>query len=238
MLVAQLGARTVEPPSGVSLLVRAQQMERFELLADIWVPWQAWFAELEETHTSLGVLSFFRSPRAHRSWVTSSGAVLDAASLRLAAVDLGFEPQAGLCVRSGFVALRAVAEYFDIDFDPDPAPTDPISITRDEFDERVPRARRRRHPGARRSRPGVARLRGLARELRRAAARARRTGDGAVRAVVVGPIDACAPARDAAQRIQVSRSLGSWPTRMNHSVPKKSAKTSSGMARKNDSALI
>jgi hypothetical protein len=135
VLVAQLGTRTLEPPSGVSLLVRAQQMERFGLLDDIWVPWQAWFAELEETHTSLGVLSFFRSPRAHRSWVTSSGAVLDAASLRLAAVDLGFEPQAGLCVRAGFVALRAVAEYFAIDFDPDPAPTDPISITRDEFDD-------------------------------------------------------------------------------------------------------
>lgn len=135
VLVAQLGARTVEPPSGVSLLVRAKQMERFELLEDIWAPWQLWFAEIEETHTSLGVLSFFRSPRAHRSWITSSGAVLDAASLRLAAVDLGFDPQAGLCVRSGFVALRAVAEYFNIPFDPDPAPTDPISVTRDEFDE-------------------------------------------------------------------------------------------------------
>jgi hypothetical protein len=135
VLVAQLAARSQEPPSGVSILVRAQAMERFELLDDLWGPWQLWFAELEETHTSLGVLSFFRSPRAHRSWVTSAGAVLDAASLRLAAVDHSFDPQAGLCVRSGFVALRAVAEYFDVPFDPEPAPTDPISVTRGEFDE-------------------------------------------------------------------------------------------------------
>ena len=135
VLVAQLAARSTEPPSGVSVLVRAQEMERFELLADLWVPWQAWFAELEETHTSLGVLSFFRSPRAHRSWVTSCGAVLDAASLRLAAVDLPFDPQAGLCVRAGFVALDAVAEYFNLAHDPAPAPTDPISISRDEFEE-------------------------------------------------------------------------------------------------------
>ncbi len=55
--------------------------------------------------------------------------------LRLAAVDLPFDPQAGLCVRAGFVALDAVAEYFHLPFDPAPRPTDPISIGRDEFDD-------------------------------------------------------------------------------------------------------
>jgi hypothetical protein len=132
-LVAQLAFRAVEPPSGVAILVRAQEMERFHLLDDVWVPWQQWFAEVEETHTSLGVLSFFRSPRAHRSWVTASGAVLDAASLRLAAVDLPFDPQAGMCVRGGFLSLRAVASYYGLPVDDDPAPTDPISLAKDEF---------------------------------------------------------------------------------------------------------
>jgi hypothetical protein len=133
VLVAQLAARATEPPTGISILIRAQRMERFQLLDDLWVSWQQWFAELEETHTSLGVLSFFRSPLAHRSWVTASGAVLDAASLRLAAVDLPFDPNAGFLVRGGFVALRAVAEYYGLPFDPDPDPADPISIARDEF---------------------------------------------------------------------------------------------------------
>ena len=87
--VAQLEVRAGQPPAGVNVLVRAQQMERFHLLDDFWRTWQEWFTELEETHTSIGVLSFFRSPVGHRSWVTASGAVLDAASLRLAAVDLG-----------------------------------------------------------------------------------------------------------------------------------------------------
>jgi hypothetical protein len=135
VLVAMLAARSTEPPTGVSVLVRSQEMERFHLLGDLWEPWQLWFAELEETHTSLGVLSFFRSPRAHRSWITSCGAVLDAASLRLAVVDLPFDPQAGLCVRSGRFALNAVAEYFHLAYSSDPAPTDPISISRAEFDE-------------------------------------------------------------------------------------------------------
>ena len=133
VLVAQLAVRAGEPPSGVELLARAQRMDRFQLLDDVWTQWQGWFAEVEETHTSLGVLSFFRSPLSHRSWITAAGAVLDGASLRLAAVDLPFDPQAGLCIRGGVFSLRAVAGYFDLPFDSDPAPTDVTSISEDEF---------------------------------------------------------------------------------------------------------
>ena len=39
----------------------------------------AWFTEVQETHTSYGSLTFFRSPNPHRSWVTAAGAVLDTA---------------------------------------------------------------------------------------------------------------------------------------------------------------
>jgi len=131
--VAQLEVRAGNPPSGVHLLVQSQRMERFHLLDDFWVSWQAWFTELEETHTSLGVLSFFRSPQGHRSWVTASGAVLDGAALRLAAVDLPFDPEAGICVRAGFFALRAIADYYGFAYDPDPHPGDPISISKEEF---------------------------------------------------------------------------------------------------------
>jgi hypothetical protein len=131
--VAQLDVRAGNPPSGIQVLVRAQEMGRFHLLDDFWRTWQLWFTELEETHTSLGVLSFFRSPVGHRSWVTASGAVLDAASLRLAAVDLPFDPEAGVCVRAGFFSLRAVADYFGIPYNADAQRGDPISITKEEF---------------------------------------------------------------------------------------------------------
>jgi len=133
VLVSQLAVRAGEPPSGVEVLARAQRMERFQLLDELWVSWQTWFAEVEETHTSLAVLSFFRSPRSDRSWVTGAGAVLDAAALRLSAVDLPFDPQAGFCLRGGTFALRAVAHYFDLPFDSDPGPEDATSITEDEF---------------------------------------------------------------------------------------------------------
>lgn len=135
VLVAKLAVRGGSPPSGGEILVRAQTMQRFNLLDDFWSEWQTWFAELEETHTSLGMLSFFRSPQPDRSWVTAAGAVLDAASLYNSVLAVPWSPNAGACVRGGYLALRTIATYNGIPHDADPSPTDPISVARDEFDE-------------------------------------------------------------------------------------------------------
>ena len=135
VLVAKLATRAATPPSGVELLTRAQGMQRLNLMDEVWSEWQSWFAELEETHTSLAVLTFFRSPQAQRSWVTAAGAVLDGASLYNSALAMPWSPNAGACIRSGFTALRTIAGFYGFAYDPDPLPTDPISIARDEFDE-------------------------------------------------------------------------------------------------------
>ena len=74
VMVGQLATFTGQTPSGVEILRRAHMMERFQLLEDLWVQWQGWFAELEETHTSLAVVNFFRSPAAHRSWASAKPA--------------------------------------------------------------------------------------------------------------------------------------------------------------------
>jgi hypothetical protein len=39
-----------------------------------------------------------------------------------------------VCIRSGFLALRRLGDFFGIEFDRDPNPDDPISISRQEFD--------------------------------------------------------------------------------------------------------
>jgi hypothetical protein len=133
--VAHITARAGSPPSAVDLIIRAHRIEKLYDLDDLWVSWQLWFAELEETHTSLGSLTFFRSPKADRSWVTASGVVLDAAALVNSTIEGPWQPMAALCVRSGFTALRSIADFFGIQYDPDPAPSDPISIAREEFDD-------------------------------------------------------------------------------------------------------
>jgi hypothetical protein len=133
--VGQLAVRAGTPPSAPELILRAHRTGFAERLDPLWQVWETWFVEIEETHTSTGILSFFRSPNPHRSWVTAAGAVLDAASLRLALLDIEWTPDAATCIRSGYLALQAIAALFGIPFDPDPRPDDPISVSKSEFTE-------------------------------------------------------------------------------------------------------
>jgi hypothetical protein len=135
VLVAYISARAGSPPRAVDLLQRAHAIERLHDLDDLWERFQLWFAELEETHTSQPLLCFFRSSAPDQSWITAAGTVLDAASLINSTVDAGWHPMAGLCVRSGFTALRSIADYFSIPYPPDPTADDPISIGREEWEE-------------------------------------------------------------------------------------------------------
>lgn len=133
--VALLEVRAGEPPSAVEFVLRHHRIGWLGQLDATWLEWERWFAELEETHTSYAALSFFRSPQPGRSWVTAAGTMLDSASLMAAAVPVGSPGPKGVCIRSGYLALRRIADFFGIAHDADPAPEDPISITRDEFDD-------------------------------------------------------------------------------------------------------
>jgi hypothetical protein len=135
VLVSQLDTRAGTPPTPFNLFRRAKRIGWD--LDDLWTEWERWFAEVEESHTSYLALPFFRSPHHGRSWVTAAGAVLDSASLRASTVDMPPSWRAELSIRAGYLCLRRIAGSYDIPYDPDPAPTDPISITRDEFDELV-----------------------------------------------------------------------------------------------------
>jgi hypothetical protein len=132
--VAMLEVRAGAPPSAITMFERYHRLHRLEKLGEAWLSWEIWFADVEESHTSLAPLVFFRSPQSHRSWVTAAGAVLDAASLAGSTLDIPRDVQADLCIRAGYLALREIASFFRIPFDPDPKPGDPISISRSEFD--------------------------------------------------------------------------------------------------------
>ncbi len=133
-LVNLLEVRAGSPPSAVDLIVRYHRLRRLEEIQEMWVPWEAWFSELEETHTSLPMLNFFRSPIPEHSWVNAAGAVLDAAAIVVSTIDVPFDVKGPLCIRAGYTALRRIADYFRISYNPDPRPDDPITVTRAEFD--------------------------------------------------------------------------------------------------------
>lgn len=134
-LVTLLEIRASSPPSAVDLILRAYRIRGFYSLNELWAAWEVWFAQIEESHTSLFALNLFRSPQPERSWITAAGAVMDGAALMHAAVDFPRNAQSQLCIRAGYVALRHIADFFRIPYNANPQPTDYISISRDEFDE-------------------------------------------------------------------------------------------------------
>ena len=122
------------PPSPIKMLARYHLITGMDHIGEVWDRWLAWFEIVQESHTSLQPLVFYRSPQPDRSWVTAAGAVLDTAALVASTLDRPRDPQAELCLRGGYLCLRRIARSFDIPYDHDPAPDAPISVTRAEYD--------------------------------------------------------------------------------------------------------
>lgn len=151
VVVNQLTVRAGSPPSPVQMLLRYHRLNRLEKLGDEWEDWETWFVEIEESHTSLAALVFFRSPQPEQSWVNAAGCVLDTAALRLSVLDLPGDKRgelllggneippdarAAITLRAGFIALRRVADFFGVNYNPNPRfPQDPIAISREDFDQ-------------------------------------------------------------------------------------------------------
>ena len=135
--VTALEVRAGSPPSGQTLIWRFWALQRMEHLNGVWVEWERWFVDVEETHTSLPAVAFFRSPQPDHHWVTAAGAVLDGAAFAVSTVDIERDVQAEFCLRAGYLCLRHIADFYNFAHNPDPRPDDPISITRSEWDEAV-----------------------------------------------------------------------------------------------------
>jgi hypothetical protein len=134
-LVGTLEVRAGLPPSAAEMLVRYQRIGALDRIdRDLFPQWELWFADIDESHTSQPSLVFFRSPIPQRNWIIAAGCILDTAAIVASTLDRGPAPDAALMLRTGFFALRRVADYFGIEHDPDPRPDDPISVTRREFD--------------------------------------------------------------------------------------------------------
>lgn len=134
-LVGLLEVRAGLPPSPAELLTRYARINLLERMDDdLFKRWEEWFMEVEESHTSQPSLVFFRSPHPDRSWITAAGCVLDTAAIKASTIDLPRNAQTDLVLRTGFFALRRIADYFGIAYDPDPTADSPISVTRREFD--------------------------------------------------------------------------------------------------------
>ena len=134
--VGRLTTRAGDPPNPVEFVSRLDTIGRLDLIGERWAEWEDWFVELGETHTTFPALVYFRSARPGRSWVTAAEAALDTAALVTA---MGLVPptgQADTMIRSGYLALQSVAEFYRIPAGATSTDTalEELTISRADFD--------------------------------------------------------------------------------------------------------
>lgn len=139
-MVTMLQSRAGAPAWGPEILFRYQNVRLVDQLPALYADWERWAADVSESHTNYPMLIFFRSPHPLRSWILALLAVMDSAAMYLALAPDRAPKEARLCLRMGFLCLRDIAAFLQVDFDPDPLPTEPIELTREEFEAGIARA--------------------------------------------------------------------------------------------------
>jgi hypothetical protein len=145
-LVTMLESRAGEPAWGPEILTREAYIGGLDTLATLYRDWENWAADVAETHTTHPWLISFRSPHPLRSWITSLLAVMDSAALFLACAPAAAPSEARNCVRMGFIALRAIADVRNLEYEADPLPNAPIELSYDEYLAGLDRMQRANFP--------------------------------------------------------------------------------------------
>jgi hypothetical protein len=114
-LVLKLASRAGTPPSGVALLVTTRELDARGGLPQLFDRWEDWSAAVLYTHAAHPVLSYFRSDEGVIDWLTSLGAVLDAASVTLAMLDDAPQGNARLMHHSGVRTILQLCRAFRLD---------------------------------------------------------------------------------------------------------------------------
>ena len=135
VLVTMLDSRAGSPAWGPELLARSELVDNVHNLGLLYQRWEEWAADVAETHASYPVLLWFRSPHPYRSWVIALLAVMDAAAIQLSTQPLHAPSEARAFLRMGYMCLRDLARVVGIEYDADPKPEDPISLTEENFQD-------------------------------------------------------------------------------------------------------
>jgi hypothetical protein len=82
--ISMLDARAGSPPTAGELLRRHGRGRIQDGLGDYLHDWEAWSAQLMETHLSYPILCFFRSQHDNQSWLAAFASILDVCALLIA----------------------------------------------------------------------------------------------------------------------------------------------------------
>ena len=110
--VVALEAGASAPPSGVTLLETYGHAGIRDDLAHVFQRWQEWSAEVLDSHLAFPQLAYFRSSHDNDSWISSLGAIMDAATLVLTTIDDGPIGWAKLARAVGGHCIEDLVLYF------------------------------------------------------------------------------------------------------------------------------
>jgi hypothetical protein len=128
--VITLGLRAGAPPSGVMLLESAAKLDLMTDLMQTLRRGQVWSNEVLESHLAYPILAYFRSSHDDESWVGALGALLDASTLLITAVDGLPAGQAKLMLAAGNHLVHDLGRYFARS-----AENSDVGLERFEFDQ-------------------------------------------------------------------------------------------------------
>ncbi|TMD09047.1 MAG: two pore domain potassium channel family protein [Chloroflexi bacterium] len=129
VLVITTDASAGAPPSGVTLLENAAALGMGDLLADTFDAWKIWSAQVLDSHLAYPILGYFRSSHDNESWLSSLGAVLDAATLVMTTVEGAPHGHAKLMYGVGTHLVEDLSQVIGPEHDHS------VGIERFEFDD-------------------------------------------------------------------------------------------------------
>ncbi|MBV8263530.1 MAG: two pore domain potassium channel family protein [Candidatus Eremiobacteraeota bacterium] len=127
VFVVTLDARGSSPASGLALLETHATLDLVHDLPRLFQEAQTWCAEVLDTHLAYPVLCYFRSSHVDVSWISALGALLDAATLAIAATEDIPKGQAFLMHSVGAHLTFDLAKYFGLLAEPN------VLVERSEF---------------------------------------------------------------------------------------------------------
>jgi len=112
--ISLLDARAGSPPTAAELLRRHVRSQNLEALGQFLRDWEAWSAELMESHLSFPVLCYFRSQHDNQSWLAALSAILDTCALLISCAEGALQWQSQLTFAISRHALADLAQVMHI----------------------------------------------------------------------------------------------------------------------------
>ena len=128
-VVNSIVSRSGAPASGIIILLRYKELNIVNALNSSFLQWEAWIANILESHRAYAILLYFRSTNQTESWVSVLGAMLDAASLLLTSIEDVNVGEADLFYWLACSTVQALCTGQRLPYD------EGIHLTQDEFNQ-------------------------------------------------------------------------------------------------------